>query len=137
MTAQKLTREFCLNKTLIFYPGTVQEAIAVQKGLFNLGFIWADGVEDVQKAHECAETGIVLEDNKIYYHPSSETKRKGTVCSVQQLDSNYISPDQSFMLDLFNKMSARIDALTAEVAALKQQLEPQKLEKNRLKGNTP
>lgn len=82
-----LTKEFCKNKILIFYPATREEAGQIQRNLFDLGFCWISGDRAISITSACVEDGMVLHGNgKLYTHPSPTAQKEGLLCSVRHFD---------------------------------------------------
>ena len=121
---QKITREFCQGKRLLFFPRTEDEAICIQRKFFALGYKWADGDGAVKRAELCVKKGMVLNDGQLYDSPGSESLQKGFLCTADQFDDAY-KTDRELLLDLFNRLAA-IEKQQAEILA---ELRPQQLDK--------
>ena len=118
----KITREFCAGRKLCFHPQTEDEARFIQERLFELGFKWREGQTRPLYLDSLAAGTLYLENGVMFR--SSAREVRGTLCDIKQLDEKYLSPDQAFMLEQFNKMAAQIETLTQRVAELEAALRP-------------
>ena len=132
---QKITREFCKGKTLIFYPQTQEEAAFIQRRIFALGFKWPSGSTEVGKLADCVSHGILLNAGSVLYHsPASTNLDVGLLCTSAQFDENHLPPEQVFIREQFNKLAARIEEIAKDVAEIKKELQPARLDKPLLKN---
>ena len=92
-----------------------------------MGFKWSDGTKDVQYVNECVQKGILLDHGELYYNPSKSDRN--ILCTVQQLDENYMPPLERKVTDMFNTLMARMDALQAQMDRIEKRFEPEALEK--------
>lgn len=118
-----LTAEFCRNNRLIFRPQSGEEAVFIQERLAAFGIRWVNGDPVGTRAAECAAKGMFIDGGKLYYNPTSDAGC--VICAAEQFDKNYLSSDKRFMLDQFNKLSAKIDALTEKVDRLYAEIHPE------------
>lgn len=125
---ERLTKEFCQSRRLVFFPKTEQEAALIQRKLFSMGFAWANGAVDARCLDDCVKSGMILTSEGVIYH-SPSSGDNGLVCTSAQFDENYLSPDMALLMGEIKKLSAQITALTEEVAEIKKELQPQKLDK--------
>lgn len=121
----KLTKDVIRSNVLIFYPQTTDEAATIQRKLFEIaGCAWRHGgSRDNQKPRElsaCVQGGIMVYSGWLYSGVDRNARRTGMVCTVQQLDENYVPPlsvaEQSEMAQAFNRLSDRVEELEAQVA---------------------
>jgi|GEM_PF-2632338 len=66
-TDEKVTREMAVQNELLFLPQNSQQSAYIQKRLFEMGFIWANGSSSLQHDAECVSNGIVVKNQRIYY----------------------------------------------------------------------
>jgi hypothetical protein len=128
----KITRTLCDPQRLVFYPETGEEAKLIQRKLFAMGYGWSKSGAVIGNVDECVAKGMVLKNGKLYTEPSEESRRIGLLCTGAQFDENYLSPDQEFMLQQFNKLSAKIETLEAKIEVLNEELHPKTLDKHPL-----
>lgn len=138
---QKLTKEFCDSHDICFHPQSPDEARVIQEKLFKMGYKWRQGEQHPLYLEELAK-GSIHVSGGILTCSMSERKTQGMVCTAQQLDESYISPDQKFMLDLFNKISARLDKIEERLDDLQAEMRPKPMDKptppkNWSKGQKP
>ena len=112
-----ITKEFCKGKTLIFFPQTEEEAAFIQRKIFAMGYRWVeDPGTSVRHISESVNTGMVLDEKGfLWFNPSAKSLATGLLCTSDQFDEKYLSPDRTFMLEQFNKLSAKIDAVYEEL----------------------
>jgi hypothetical protein len=128
----KLTREFCKGKILLFHPETEAEAEFIQRSLFRMGFSWESGKTVPQVLKECCDTGLCLYTNgTLYRNPGENTRKNAEFCTSAQFDPPYgeavvklaaDSNPMAVLLKEFNTMAGRLDRLTAEMTELKQEV---------------
>ncbi|MEZ0261107.1 MAG: hypothetical protein ACAH80_08860 [Alphaproteobacteria bacterium] len=123
-----ITRALCHSARLVFSPKTEEEAIFIQERLFAMGCAWGDGRTNVSEVASCVAKGILVDHGKIYYNPNSDPKN--ILCRTDQLDSNYVPPDKAFLIEQFNKVHARLEAIEKRLKVLE---EPEPLDKLPLK----
>ena len=121
---EKITRESVAGQRLIFFPKSEDECAHLQQGLFNLGLHWANGQDVVQNTAAAVKNGLVLLDGVIFYRSDVDTGAY-TSCSIAQVDADYLPPEQRLMVDLFNKLSAKVDALSEKVDRLYAEVHPE------------
>jgi hypothetical protein len=123
-----LTREFCRDRRLIFFPKTEQEAEFIQRRLFGMGFKWPNGATEARCLDDCVAGGMILtSDGAIYHRPSRSDN--GLLCTSAQFDENYLPPDMALLMEQFNQLSAQMKELAKSVAEIQKELQPQKLDK--------
>jgi hypothetical protein len=111
-----VTKALCHSARLVFRPKTEEEAIFIQERLFALGVAWGDGRTYVSEVAGCVANGMLVDHGKLYYNPPDDAKN--IHCRADQLDSNYVPPDKAFLLEQFNKVHARLDAIEKRLDAL-------------------
>jgi hypothetical protein len=127
---ERLTKEFCRGKRLVFYPKTEAEAEWIQRTLFDMGFSWASGSMEISSLDDCAKRGMLLTSEGVIYHsPSPSSTETGLLCTGAQFNENYLSPEMTFFMTQFNQISAQLKELTRAVAEIQKELQPQKLDK--------
>jgi hypothetical protein len=134
----KLTKDFCNNKILLFYPQTEAEAAFVQQNLLDMGFTWGERGASKSTAflRESVRDGLTLKENGLlYYAPSELTRAKGMICTSAEFDPPFDrcilehQSERELIMTLFNKISA----LSDEVAAIKSEIMPKHLSKDGFK----
>lgn len=116
-----LSREFCLNNRVVFYPKSIEEAVFIQDRLKDFGIGWSDGSAVGRYARECADTGMLVENGRLLYNPTADGRN--ILCTADQFDKEYIPPNQAFLLAQFNKMAERIDALMSRIDGLERKVD--------------
>lgn len=80
-----------------------------------MGYEWGEvHTQDIDELENCVAEGMELDNGELYYGPPAEDIQKGLFCTSGQFDKKYLS-DRELMIDLFNKLSARIDAIYEEL----------------------
>ena len=130
---QKITPELLKDNKLVFYPKTTMEAVFIQRMLFELGCKWYwDKSARLSFVEDCVGRGIEVHDGKLFCGEFSGP-REALLCTSAQFDKPfdekdiknlYVPANQTFILELFNRLSERIDALNNEVAQLRKDIEP-------------
>jgi hypothetical protein len=135
---EKITKNFCKNRILLFYPQTEAEAAFVQQNLLDMGFTWGERGASNATAflRESVKEGLTLKENGLlYYAPSELTKAKGIICTSAEFDPPFDKTilehqsERELIMTLFNKISA----LSDEVAAIKAEIMPKHLNKDGFK----
>jgi hypothetical protein len=85
---EKITKEYCKDKILLFYPKTIEESEFIQRSLFALDFDWiSEADKEPMRLEESVEEGIILRMNgTILYSPNSNEKENGITCTSAQFD---------------------------------------------------
>lgn len=129
---EKITKEFCQEKRLLFFPETAAEAMFIRRQALEMGY------SDEQHFNivESVSKGMVLRDGKIYTAPGTESLAIGLLCTSEQFaasfdknDFNNLSGD-ALAREIFNRISTRLDAI-------EKQLGPQTLDKPALSRKAP
>ncbi len=115
--------ETAMGQKLIFRPRSEDECQALQERLLDLGFAWADGFRTPRYIAECITYGLVLIEGNIYQRGDGDNTPY-TYCRTEQAMPDYIPPDQRLMVDLFNRLSAKVDALSEKVDGLYAEIHP-------------
>ena len=139
---EKLTKEFCQEKKLIFFPRTHEEAVTIQQKLIDMGFGWrGERFDEVStkpaNEYHTLTYGLVLHYGLFSVGNNESILTRGCVreyveatdpngallCTVEQLSADYVhaekvSVDAQEILRQFNKLSAQIAALEKKVDAL-------------------
>lgn len=130
----KITPELAAGKFLFFYPQDITEAEQAIMLLKNLGFKSGADARTPITLENVLSKGIGVLAGEFFCDPNRDYDRApqgNWYCTVDQIDGDYLPPDQRFMLDLFNKLSDRIDALSDKIDRIEQQVSPQIIEKKR------
>jgi hypothetical protein len=115
---EKITREFCEGKTLLFYPKNRDEVVAIQERLHEMGFQWPD---KYPKDHvfdapafikPCVESGMIaLKNGIIIYNDDRSNQWNGLLCTADQLKDNFVSQELTDAVDqalaVANEVSAQ------------------------------
>jgi hypothetical protein len=146
MSQETITKEFCAGKKLLFTASSIDEAEFIKDSLSKLGFRWPTlaahyiNFDDVpQHIHRIVENGLILCDGKIEEVSAKTVKTDALVCSSNQFDPPFekkaLASDNKPLTipEMFNQISAKIEALTNEVQALKEEISFQSLGSNGMK----
>ncbi len=128
----KVSIESAKGKFLFFYPKTVIQAEELLNKLHDAGFAVRPQSSTPMTLENMVEKGIGVLDGEFFCGPNREWSGSplgNWQCTVDQIDSNYLPPTQRMMLDLFNQMSARIDALAEKIDRIEQHVCPQEIKK--------
>lgn len=148
-TDEKVTREMAVQNELLFLPQNSQQSAYIQKRLFEMGFIWANGSSSLQHDAECVSNGIVVKNQRIYYLGDEDDARGYKLCTMEQLSPQYQAPSAQKPLpardelkEMFRAISTRLAAIERRLSDIEEKLGPnQKSEKPKLnppsKGNRP
>lgn len=129
-----ITPELCHSARLVFYPKDAPEAIYIQKKLFDMGCRWNKSGTEITEVENCIAKGILCDSGRLYYNPDQSTPF--LVCSSSQFDPDYLTPDQAYVRDRFNELSARIDDLAEKVNRIHDALFPD-MDKTKPRLNKP
>lgn len=124
---EKITREYALANRLVFYPATEDEAAAIQRRIFAMGFAWADERRVVRHLADCVRKGILLDHGELYYSPTKSDRN--ITCSIRQLDEDYMPKTERRMQEMFNILMARMDDLQEQMNRIEARLSPESLDK--------
>src|SRR5438309_1843128 len=115
---EKITKEFCKEKRLVFNPKTVQEAELIQQQIFQMGYSWGNPqLVGVTNTTECISRSMLLDDGKLYTASRSYLNETDLLCTSDQFADKYRS-DRELMLEIFNRLadlSKKMDAVYEEV----------------------
>lgn len=126
---EKLTPEFCRKRRLVFLPKTPEEAVFVQRKLFEMGFSWSGGSVSVGCVNDCLMRGMVLDDDgHLYYAPGN----KGLLCTSDQFDEpfdprdirNSVTPTDQILKEMFNRLSAQNERIIELLEKIRDDLRP-------------
>jgi hypothetical protein len=117
----RITLQSAAGLELIFHPKSDEECAHLQERLFALGFRWSNGEKNVQNIAQCVQGGLVLLDGKIYFSMDG-SERQFISCSIDQVDPGYVPPEQQFLVEMFTRLSAKVDALSDKVDRLYDEL---------------
>ena len=119
-------------KFLFFFPKTSADAEELVNKLQDAGFKVRAKSSTPLTPENIIESGIGVLNGEFFCGPNKTwdgAPLGNWVCQTEQIDSEYLPPTQRMMLDLFNQMSARIDALTDKINRIEQHVCPQEVEK--------
>jgi hypothetical protein len=149
MTQETITRDYCQDKTLLFYPESNEEAKFIQESLLKIGFSTRFDSKKLINPEQCIQYGIMLTSYGVVSITITDKERKsGLVCNSSQFDPPFdkkaiATPAQRpqvatskkplALLGMFNQMATQIEALTQEVAALRKEIAPKHLEKDEIR----
>ena len=71
-------------KNVIFYPKTEKEAEMIQKMLFTIGVGWHKSFK-VGSLGLCVDTGMAVENDRLYYNPAQSLKETFPVIDMSWL----------------------------------------------------
>jgi len=128
----KVSIENTKGKFLFFYPKTPLEAEELLNKLQDAGFTVRAKSATPLTAENMIKEGIGVLDGEFFCGPNKTwdgAPLGNWLCTIDQIDSDYLPPTQRMMLDLFNQMSARIEALAEKIDRIEQQVCPQEIEK--------
>jgi hypothetical protein len=132
MPVEKITPEFCEDKTLLFYPKSNEDAKFIMHTLYALGFAKGVPPSAEQEAEEdltyTIEKGIVLKsDGYVYVNPMPATIAEATLCTSAQFGiptgKDTLPECNDSIIQQFNQNAERMERLTAAVQRLELQIE--------------
>jgi hypothetical protein len=135
----KITKDFCKDKIVLFYPQSKTEVQLILDRAFGMGIYWITshdktGGYDIKKS---IETGLYIKEGCLRHSPNQSIKDMALVCTGAQFDEPFdfdtANPanlsDRDLLIALFNKVSA----LTEKVESLQAEIAPKHLQKDSLK----
>lgn len=128
----KISIDNTQGKFLLFFPKTTGEAEELVNKLRDAGFTVRAKSSTPLTPDKIIESGIGVLNGEFFCGPNKDWNGAplgNWLCKTEQIDSDYLPPVQRMMLDLFNQMSARIDALAEKIDRIEQQVCPQEIEK--------
>lgn len=143
---KKIGYEDSLDRLLIFTPQTQGEARSLLDKLINKGFKRDDAAgQGPLTLNSMCDKSVGVYNGRFFCAPDAKKINPplGTVaCSVEHLDDTYLSPDQMFMLDMFNKIAERLDRIEKRLDDIQQDMGGSTVEKPVLRkpstlGNKP
>lgn len=143
LNQEKITKEFCQGRTLIFRPKTVEEAEKIQRRLFGMGYRWRMSGDQVIMQEDCVEKGLTLRDNgHIHLGVSDDDMQKGFLCTLEQFDKADLAANLKLLEDptlrtIFNYFNNEIAGLRAEVEELKKEVSDIKRTRNNFETGPP
>lgn len=133
---EKITKDFCRGKILLFFPKTENEAAFIQRQIFSLGFKWCrEYGTEVSFLDRCVVSGMELDDGVLYTGPSESDRNRGVLCNSAQFDDSYVAPltDREMLMAIFNRLAA-VEKQQAEILA---ELRPKILQKPAFEKSGP
>jgi len=128
---QKITKEFCCNRSLIFFPETKEEAAYIQEKLFAMGYAWESGRKTASFIDGCLQHGVILKNEIIYHGPDSNMSRY-FVCKSSQLPGGqkFMPPvEQESLREEFNELSKLVREMSKKVDEMYGEVMPKSLDK--------
>lgn len=124
---EKITPELLRRSQLVFYPRTAEETIFIQQRLLDMGAVWADGVAKVSHVADSVNTGLIVQQGKILYNPGKDPAYR--LATIEQFDGEYLTPEQKFLKEQFDKVHARLDEMDRKIGELQAALLPRDIGK--------
>lgn len=128
----KVSPETAEGKFLFFYPADADEAQMLVGKLRDAGFKMREKSSTAMSPQNMVTHGVGVINGEYLCNPNESWNGAplgNWRCTIDQIDSDYLPPDQRMMLDLFNKLTARIDALADKIDRIEQQVCPQEMDK--------
>ena len=128
----KISPEVSEGKFLFFYPADVDEAKHLIGKLRDAGFKMREKSSTIMSPENMVAQGVGVINGEYFCNPNESWKGAplgNWRCKMDQIDSDYLPPDQRMMMDLFNKMTARIEALAEKIDRIEKQVCPQEIDK--------
>lgn len=128
----KISIDNAQGKFLLFFPKTTGESEELVSKLQDAGFKARAKSSTPLTPEKIIESGIGVVNGEFFCGPNRDWNGAplgSWLCKTEQIDSDYLPPVQRMILDLFNQMSARIDALTEKIDRIEKQICPQDIEK--------
>ena len=136
MNTEKITPALIRSSRLVFQPGTADESTYIQQQLFALGAIWAsDFGQKVSKVPESVSSGLLVDHGTIYFGTDSNVENR--LATLAQFEGGYLTPEQKFLKEQFDKVHARLDAMDKKIEALQDAVLPKDLGKAKLGKPAP
>ena len=130
---KKISYEDSIDRLLVFSPKTQAEARSLLDKLINKGFKRDDSAgQGPLTLNSMCEKGVGVYNGRFFCAPDDKKlyPKLGTVaCEIEHLDDAYLSPEQLFMLDLFNKISERLDRIEKRLDDIQQDMGGSTVEK--------
>jgi hypothetical protein len=150
---EKITKEYCAGKTVLFHPKSKEEATFIYRRLSELGI---RSVPIASQFEKFLKFGMYAQEGRLYFCSSHEPPKNAVFCTSEQFDPSFIDHQVDLvsnglagsnmswsekdamllmfgtMLKNFNQLSARIDTLTEDIALIKAEVLPKHLSKDRL-----
>lgn len=137
----KISPETSEGKFFFFYPVTGEEAQLLVSKLRDAGFKMREKSSTAMSPENMVTHGVGVINGEYFCNPNkgwNGAPLGNWLCTIEQIDSDYLPPDQRRMVDLFNKLTARIDELAEKINRIEQQVCPQEMDKKpRAKGLNP
>jgi hypothetical protein len=133
---EKISIDTAAGKFLFFFPKSEEEAEQAFARLLKAGFRIGEGYDTPLTAENAVEKGIGVLEDKIFCNPNRSYRkapRGNWLCAVDQLDEDYLPADQRFMLDLFNKLGARLDRIEQRLDGIEAATAPARMDKKPLR----
>lgn len=137
----KISPETSEGRFLFFYPADTDEARILVGKLRDAGFKMREKASTAMSVKNMVAEGVGVINGEYFCNPNrgwNGAPLGNWLCTIDQIDSDYLPPEQRMMVDLFNKLTARIDELAEKIDRIEQQVCPQEMDKKpRTKGLKP
>lgn len=143
---EKITPESAQGKFLFFRPRSLEESARTMLALKKAGFKMRMNAHTPVTPENGREKNIGVIDGEFFCDPNesyNKAPRGNWSCTIDQIDENYVTPEQRFVLELFNKLSDRLDRIERRLDEIQEQVSPAPLDKAVLRrkdekgGRTP
>jgi hypothetical protein len=132
----RLSPEDCKRRALVFYPRTAAEARGILRVLKENGISFGEKPPSATvMARLAVVQGILLRDGALRFGPAPSDLAGAEICTASDLGVNAavaLSPEQATIMAAFNEMSARMQQMSARIAALEKEVLPESMDKPRL-----
>lgn len=128
----KVSPQVSEGKFLFFYPADEEEAQCLVAKLRDAGFKMRNKSSTTMSPQNMVTHGVGVINGEYFCNPNESWNGAplgNWRCTIDQIDNDYLPSDQRMMLDLFNKLTARIDTLADKIDRIEQQVCPQKIDK--------
>jgi len=135
----KINVETAKGRFLFFYPRTPEAAEDLLRKLRAAGFSPRAKSSTPLTPEGMIEKGVGVLDGEFFCAPNRSWNGAplgNWLCTAEQLDAGYLPPDQRLMMDLFNRLNARIDELAEKIDRIERHVIPQDIEKPGLRRPT-
>jgi len=135
---KRISYEDSFDRLLVFSPKTQSEARNLLDKLIRKGFKRDDAPSrEPLTLNGMCDKGLGVYNGRFFCAPDEKKIKPplGTLaCMAEHLDDTFLTPDQLFMLDLFNKMAERLDHIEKRLDDIRQDMGPGNVEKPQLRN---
>jgi len=119
-----ITRDVADSNSIVFFPKTPEEAAFIQQSLLGMGVVWKDGDASVTEIASSLKSGLGVVGGKMVLQPKI-SQGEWLLADSAQFTIPYVAPDQQRIIDMFNKLGARLDQLDKKVDKIHDELFPE------------